>query len=92
MSLRNGVWVCIKAQVMALVWQIVGSWILLDGIVSHVVNFCLTFDGPYQSLVNQAWVTIGYTRYVPLLLCVGGFIYLFISPFIQEGTGDVLTR
>jgi hypothetical protein len=92
MSLRNGIWVCIKAQVLALVWQIVGSWILLDGIVSQVVNFCLTFNGPYQSLVNQAWFIIGYTRYVPLLLCVGGVIYLFISPFIQEGTGDVLIR
>jgi hypothetical protein len=92
MSLRNGLWVCMKAQFLALIWQVVGSWILLDRIVSPVVTTCLTFQGAYTDVIGRAWFVIGYTRYVPIILCVGGLIYLFINPFIQEGSGDVLDR
>lgn len=92
MSLRNGVWVCIKAQIIALIWQIAGSWLLLDGIAGPMVNSTMPSLTTFSSTLNTAWDIIGYTKYVPLILSVGGFIYLFISPFIQEGSGDVLDR
>lgn len=92
MSLKNGVWVCIKAQILALIWQVVGSWVLMDGIVAPAVNASMTSLTTFSGVLNEAWTIIGYTKYMPIILSVAGFIYLFISPFIQEGTGDVFQR
>ncbi|WP_424356572.1 hypothetical protein [Methanocella sp. MCL-LM] len=89
MSLRDGVIVCIRAQLIALALQVFGIWLFLDNIVQRIWN--VSDPGPgsrvdtFDSLQDYIWLA----RMIPVVISIGGFIFLAISPFLREGSGEV---
>jgi hypothetical protein len=84
---------CLEANFVALILQFL-IYVLVDNIVLPFISNLMT-NSPSTLLTNMmgsAYMIFGWCRYLPIVLALGGFIYLFISPFIQEGSGDMVYR